>query len=338
MSVVVSNLDFEYAWAAIEAGRHWQAPKAVQSVVERWSHILKVVAPEAAVMRWPEGEVDASGQGRAVAWGWTPAVVKALEKAGRDVEHPPLEVVREVNSKCASHRLEQHLGVAMEGACVVSDKEGLSEGIEEIDGPWVLKHPWGVAGRQQRRGEGGVDEAVLGWATRWWDVGGQMVLEPLIEVEEEWSLHFEIDEDGVEEVGAAKLLCDGDGTFRGVSVGAVELAKGALEAGWRAAEWVADRGYRGPVGIDGMAGERRRSQGISQGVMRPVTEINGRWSFGRLALEIFERYGENREAMGWLHPVAGAKPTVPGEVERLPEEIDPEGRSGSWLYWSSSTG
>ncbi len=331
MGVAVSNLDFEYEWAARQMGRGWRAPSAVRKVTRRWSHVMRIVAPEAEVWSWPEAEELAPGEGSAVAvWGWTPAVVEALEAKGVSFKAPPLEVVGEVNDKCFSHGVEKALEMALEGACLVSDEAQCQEAAKVMAGPWVLKHPWGVAGRQQRRGEGAVPEEVLRWAARWWAQGGQMVMEPRVDIEEEWSLHFQVGDTGIEEVGQARLLCDGRGTFRGVEVGELRVDGEALEGARRAAEMVAERGYRGPLGIDGMKGWVGQER-----VVRAVTEINARWSFGRLGLELRRRLGRGRAVMGWLHPPRGTRPSREG-LERLPQEVDPEGRSGSWLYWSDS--
>src|ERR1043165_7286634 len=53
-------------------------------------------------------------------WGWAPCAARAGEEAGARVEHPPFETVALVNSKLWSHALEVELGVAIEGARVVS--------------------------------------------------------------------------------------------------------------------------------------------------------------------------------------------------------------------------
>ena len=342
MTYVLSNLDFEYTWGRWESSVHGEVPKKVLAVARRWEAVLRLVAPGAQVLGVEAARGDGfphRAQGRRfVAWGWTPPVVDAAKKSGLRVDAPPLEVVRRVNSKVFSHRLERRLDIHLPGARLVQNAPDLDAALRRLDGPWLLKHPWGVSGRRQRRGMSyPPSQKVRQWAKAQFRRGLSLVVEPLLDVGREFSFHYDITAAGeVEFVGLCRLLTGRRGTFRGILCGGeLDVAAELLEKAGLAAREVADEGYFGPLGIDAMVGMLGNEE-----VLRPVTEINARYSFGRLALALRDRLGAGDGVLRWEHPAhsesapATLQPWPEGWTEGrflLPADVDPHARSGTWV-------
>ncbi|TXD37367.1 hypothetical protein FRC96_08475 [Lujinxingia vulgaris] len=334
MSYVLTNLEFELALSGAPI------PKAVRAMSARWSHILRLLEPEAEVVVWPPtaGSQTLEPGRRLVAWGWTDEVLAFAEKAGLEVGPVDVGVVREVNDKRFGLGIE-----ALAGSAVCGSEAELAEAVRGLEAGWVLKHPFGVSGRGQLRGRGSdLPDDARRWAQRVFGAGLGVVVEPRVEIEAERSLHFEIEAGGaVRELGMCALMADATGTFRGLGLGsAVDvLEEDALlwEGARKAARAVAERGYVGPVGVDAYVGWY-----VGERVVRAVSEINARVSFGRLGLALLGRLGW--EGARWVHPVRSGRS---GRSERgvgvggeggageggvcLPESVDPAGRSGTYV-------
>ena len=331
MSYVLTNLEFELALSGAPV------PKAVRAVSARWSHILRLLEPEAEVVAWPPAsgaqEAPRLEPGRRlVAWGWTEEVVAFAEKAGLEVGPVDIAAVREVNDKRFGSGIE-----ALEGAAICSDEGELEQAVRGLEAGWVLKHPFGVSGRGQLRGRGAVlPEDARKWAQRVFGQGLGVVVEPRVELEAERSLHFEIEAGGaVREVGMCALEADATGTFRGLGLGsqveALEEDETLWEGARRAARAVAERGYVGPVGVDAYVGSY-----AGERVVRAVSEINARVSFGRLGLALLGQLGW--EGARWVHPArsergvgAGGEGGAGEGGVCLPQSVDPAGRSGTYV-------
>ncbi|TXD33728.1 hypothetical protein FRC98_20195 [Lujinxingia vulgaris] len=332
MSYVLTNLEFELALSGAPI------PKAVRAMSARWSHILRLLEPEAEVVVWPpaEGAVARLEAGRRlVPWGWTGEVVAFAERAGLEVGLVDIGVVREVNDKRFGLGIE-----ALAGSAVCGSEAELAEAVRGLEAGWVLKHPFGVSGRGQLRGRGAeLPDDARRWAQRVFGAGLGVVVEPRVEIEAERSLHFEIEAGGaVREVGMCALEADATGTFRGLGLGsAVDvLEEDALlwEGARKAARAVAERGYVGPVGVDAYVGWY-----VGERVVRAVSEINARVSFGRLGLALLGRLERSGwEGARWVHPVrsergvgAGGEGGAGEGGVCLPQGVDPAGRSGTYV-------
>ncbi len=264
-----------------------------------------------------------------LAWGVTPRVVALAP----DQEFPSPNVVREVNDKRFSHQLEKRLGVELPYARVVTTVAELEAAVRDCPHDWVLKHPLGVSARERAVGKRGrLSDSGRGWARRqlatW-----SLLFEPWVEPRRDFSLHLDVGRDGsVQFVGHCQLAVDRGGVYRGnrVEPGA-RLADPAQACAREVAAVLAQLGYWGPVGIDafeGMLGD--------QPVLRPLVEINARWSFGRLTLALRDWIPEGW-CLLWSHPqqsVGGYQP-LRGNVKAgfygLPPEMDPQGASGTLL-------
>jgi hypothetical protein len=316
------NLDMEYTLAGDALrrppARHLSAMRA------RWAHLLHLV-------RAPDHAPD-----HLLAWGVTDEV-RALAP---DQPWPAHAAVVAANSKQTSHQLEHRIGCALAHSALIADEAQLTASIAACPHRWILKHPLGVSGRERVRGDqGALDPRALAWAQRMWASGALLVFEPWVEAAQERSLHYHIHEGGhVDYLGQATLLVDHTGTLRGHVTGPDFADQPPWEPLTRAAiDHIAQLGYFGPISADTMTGLLG-----GQPVVRPITELNARFTFGRMALAL-RAHAPRGARLGWHHPTASAPPVEPVSAlepltpdatpgrYRLPERVDPGGTSGTWV-------
>jgi hypothetical protein len=257
------------------------------------------------------GIVDATGdlkepQGvELVAWGWTAAVVAFGRSHGWSCPAPPLEVVREVNSRAFRFTLELEWDVGLAGAAMVRSIDELEAVLHDhgsVSRGWLLKANFGMSGRETVRGRDTVLNGQTGsWTQKRLATIGPVIFEPIVERIAEAGIQFDIPQDGSPQlVGVTPLLVDRSGVYRGSQFGcpACELDpwQPAVEVGMRVAATVQRLGYFGPLGIDAMryrdeAGDIR---------LRPLQDLNARYTMGRLALG-FCRVLPTGRCGSWLH-------------------------------------
>ncbi|MFG0334706.1 MAG: hypothetical protein ACF8TS_15220, partial [Maioricimonas sp. JB049] len=134
--------------------------------------------------------------------------------------------------------------------------------------------------------------------------------------------------------GVTTLHVDESGQYRGSGFSAASdvpaVWREAVQVGERAALAVQEQGYFGPLGIDAM--RYRRADGTVG--LRPLQDINGRWTMGRLALGWRRLLGED-ETGCWQHlrKVSTETPAGDASIRRRlptsPEQID--GRTVSYF-------
>lgn len=354
MRLVYANLDFEYAWSAVRSGFSFEPTKPIKQLCQKWSAILRLLEPEerAVILRAPQSSVALQWDAveHIQMWGIPPLSQSPIPSEQWDIwksRFPDPDSVARVNGKDFSHHVEKKLGVALPYSLLLSSWKELQEQLDACPWDWVVKHPWGVSGRERIQGRKGHFELRHSkWCEKQFKRGSTLLFEPWLEQRHEWSMHFDIRPDGsVQWIGACQLMADGSGTYRGngcamsfsVDPQVVDLAKQAVQN-------VADVGYWGPVGIDAMRGQLAEEM-----IVRPIMEINARMTFGRLTLAL-ERFVPAGWSWGWYHPTpkeskaiweqqklvpVTSKATEPG-LYRLPECADPGGASGSFV-WISPT-
>lgn len=305
---ILANLAFEYELAGDEA------PRVVLQQSERWSHILRLVPGFAEAEPFCADSI----YDEVLPWG---ASAEARRRAGGAARAwPPPDAVRRANDKRTSHAIERELGVALAGAAVASNLEEALALVERIGTGSVVKHPFGVSGRRAVAVASTPDAGERARLKNLLADGRGVVVEPRVEIEREFSLHFDVRSDDVTYVGACELLTD-RGSFRGNGGPLEGVPLEIIAVVTEAARRVASMGYAGPLGVDGFAG---RMDG--ERVVRPISEINARWTFGRLALLLNEQLGR---PISWIHPPRGA--TAPATAIALPRALDPGRKSGTWL-------
>jgi hypothetical protein len=254
-----------------------------------------------------------------VPWGWTPAMAGLAAARGWTFYPPACETVRQVNSRAFRFELEAALGVelprsaianSIDDLCAVIATAGAAEG-------WILKANYGMAGRESVRGRGpSLPEPLRRWARKRIDQTGCVVFEPALSALAEAGIQIEIPPAGRPAlVGVTPLLVDSGGTYRGSRFGSPADAapwQPAIETALRAADRVRQCGYFGPLGIDAMfyRDERGRPR------LRPLQDLNARWTMGRLALGL-QRILPAGWCASWLHP--GRQGVSPVRLARLAE-------------------
>lgn len=308
-----ANLDFESELAA--NGNYKVAPIS-QALCQRWSHSLRLLpgARSSYCLEGPCPEGDSQFE-QLVAWGVTPRSIQLAHHLGVTTG-PDLGLVREINDKRYSHRLEKSLGVALPHSQIVDSLDQLEQAAQSCPFDWVLKHPLGYSGRERIFGKAHhLSDSARGWGRKKLLEGWSLLFEPWVDRQHDFSMHFEISRSGQPQfVGWCSLVSDISGGYRGNFVNReTEIDPGALEVGHQVAAHLATRGYWGPVGLDALSGHLG-----SAAVLRPLVEINARYSFGRLSLALADWLPQGWSYL-WWHPSRAEAHLLPERLPPLPE-------------------
>ena len=335
------NLDFEYE---LRHGASWRASEATRRVLARWRALLRCIPGYETAVCLDEPPDEPNNE--LLCWGDSPRALRAMGCA--DVV-ARAEAARLANDRGTLFDLEP-ASAKLPYAELVTSLEGLERAIASTPCGWVLKHPLGVSGRERqvgRRGE--LDARARRWAERAMERSSvALSFEPRATLKEEFSWHFHVTSPkSITTLGRCTLLTDAQGTHRGhlldlrASSAASEhepppqIVKtlGAISA---------RTGYRGPLSTDGFVGHLR-----DEPIAREISEVNARFTFGRVALELKRSIPAVWDVMAWWHPArsAATKPLrdLPELDEekieasdsgwrRLPDRIDPGAESATAVY------
>lgn len=274
----ILNLDAELELSRGKSG--YVAPrKLLAQLAEHGKSSRELLGPSDVLLddslRGADGQRLSGLVGRA--WCPTPLAIAALDAYGVAPEpHPEAGVLRRVN-----HRLFAHeLGGGLPGQAYVQSREQLLAHLGNFEQRFLLKRPLSFAGRGQLRSLGPFSEKQWSWV----DVSlarDGLLLEPLVEIELEVSLHGFVWRDGRHELGnICRQLVGTRGTFQGVrrahdsELTAAERSS-LLEQGERVAHALARAGYFGPFGIDGY---RYTIEGSAS--FCALGEVNARYTLG----------------------------------------------------------
>lgn len=268
-----------------------------------------------------------------VPWGWSPPM-RRLVTSQQSV--PTLAAVRAVNARRFAARLEREWGCGLEGSIWIDSLDACADVVRTSFSEataWVLKADFGQAGRERIRGRGPeIGEQVGQWLSRRLQQGQGAVLEPWVQVVEEVGMQWSISREGdIVWEGGTWLHSTSSGGYGGTTVPddpaafARDWAE-VLDVQRAALNHVFAAGYFGPVGIDAM----RYRDAAGEVRVRPLQDLNARWTMGRLALGFGKRLGCGQGGT-WSHgttPPAGAIVTTPEQVDDKPAT------ASSW--WQSS--
>lgn len=217
-------------------------------------------------------------------WGRTSRAIAVGARTGADVTGPAPEIVRAVNSKRFSHRLERTLGLADPRAAECTTPDELARQVARVcpdpEMKWVIKHPFGVAARERVLGRG----PTLGhnaetWCRAVFDRGETLLFEPWLEVIREYGTVLNIAHDGAIEIfGVSDVQANGAGTATGYLIGrppTQQRLEDLLNTAREVGAALHQAGYWGPCGIDALE--------LRDG-WRPLLEINARVTVGFLAV------------------------------------------------------
>jgi len=229
-------------------------------------------------------------------WAWCPRSARILGALG-EVDRRWSEEVRLLFSK-----VEQRRRLGLEGTICESEEAFLEVELEGPEG--VVKAPYGAAAQRQRRFHGADRAAVLPWVRTMLAQQGAVVVENWRERVVDFSLQCQMEEGGLRRLGFVRLENDASGQFR------ASLAGGKITQGWppelarfwmqTVAErewpelsalenWLRAADYRGPVGVDAFL--YRLGDELK---LRPMVEVNPRYTMGRLAWELARRVAHGR--------------------------------------------
>lgn len=292
--------------------------------------------PELAVVRaWPHDLRAPTLRGRKLGplmpWGWSPAVASRLSAAfegpsgwsdargalhGKDVA---LELQADVQARLGLADW-LHGDEAVGRRCTAVDQ--VAAALAQLGGPAVVKARLGTAGRRMIRCAGALEGTQSGWLRRVLAQQGAVVVEAWLPRVADLSWHFDVEPGQAPRFrGRVCFETTADGRFTGLRLGAAALApavaallqgreervRRALGDGLRA---LIDRrcpDFVGPVGVDALV-----SQGPAGLRLRPVVEINPRWTMGRVGLALERRLAGGTPAL-WLQlpaSLAGALRTI----------------------------
>ena len=263
-------------------------------------------------------------------WAWCPSSAQlASDLAENSAVPSPVwnENLRRLFSKCA---WQQWLDGPGE---VVASVDPIDTIHEKLGGaPMVLKAPFAASGSGLRLWQSD-DQSVAVWAQRVIDEQGSLLVEPWQDRVFDFSVQYEVDSEGIRQVGLVRVSNRESGAFVSCSVGpkfcrdldtglARFLMNEALprydENGNLAGKIAAlcqQAGYRGPLGVDAFV-YRSRDGGLA---LRTVCEINPRFTMGRLAVEL----GKKVAAGHWVR--FSIQPRPPTEAEQN-SRVNSQGR------------
>lgn len=213
------------------------------------------------------------------AWCPTPRARAKLASAGAiQLAAPDVAILRRVNHR----RFAADLGQPLPGARYVDDIDSLRNVIanETPTGHWLLKRPFGFAGRGRRRvAQGVLEPSAETWVQASLKDGEGLQVEPWVDRISDYALHGYLARNGMTTFGApTHQECDETGAWKGTSR-ATDLDSETRDALFASATLVANAltkaGYFGPFGVD--AYHYRDNGRIA---LNARSEINARYSMG----------------------------------------------------------
>lgn len=330
--VFFGNLDFEHELAE-PAG--WRAPEAVRRMIAERVASWVAIAEEGDRIWTPEPindsfwqELREQGLPRVQScvdlnsalrdgfeltpWGLSRTVA---DRVG-GVPLSQLQAARIGNSRSWSFELEQQLDVAPPGAARLERLEDfptailhaanqLEESVDELR--WVIKANFGMAARERLLGQGPIlTDSQQHWLRRRLKVDLAVFLEPWLRLNSEVGIQWNVPAMNFGKpqlVGLAQLLTDAQGHYQGSRItlesGIPIEWQSAVEVSQVAAERLQSIGYVGPLGIDAAIA----TDACGRVIVRPLQDINARFTMGRLALG-FRRFLHSGESAEWQHGTA----------------------------------
>jgi hypothetical protein len=271
-----------------------------------------------------------------VPWGCSQPAISLATSRGWNFSGPSPAAVATVNSRAFSFERERRHDSAIPGAVEIDSGDTLEAAIRSAadvwDRPvaefdWLVKAEFGMSGRERISGNGTPpDDSQVRWIRRRLASGERLYFEPRVEplgeLSSQWMIpQAEFDDLSSAEpelIGATQLLVDRSGQYLGsifVDASSIEipgpnsgpcdgdegfwLSRQTLELVLQDARSVAEAaqqlGYHGPLGVDSMV--YRSPNG--EPALRPIQDVNARFTMGRIALEWFRRFAE-ADRPAWL--------------------------------------
>jgi len=243
-----------------------------------------------------------------VPWGWSNEVRKLVARYRWGANAPSSDSVRLSNSRRMSAELEERWSCGLTGARRIQSMNELDDAIANlsaINARWVVKAEFGMSARERILGQGPIRLVDQNWVHRRLASHGNVFFEPWVERIDELGIQFEVPTSGPPIlIGLTPMRVDRRGQYAGSDFAVTPEQADAVRTNWAAAIDVATRaatdlqsgGYFGPLGIDAM---RYRDHNC-QTKLRPLQDINARWTMGRLSLG-WRRGLRTSEVGTWIH-------------------------------------
>lgn len=238
-------------------------------------------------------------------WGWSPALVHALQAAGVSSAFLPdmgrLDEIRRLSSRCRTREvLDGFSGV--EGCCGVSayatSLEDVSKFLSHHE-RMILKSPWSGSGRGLVSLDAGKwTSSCEGWVSRIIRTQGGVMMEPFYDKILDFAMEFRSDGKGkVDFVGYSLFDTDSHGNYKGnflmsdrsiarrleeyVDPGLPVAVRNSLQDMLAP---LAGRAYEGYLGVDMMV-----CRSCGRYLLHPCVEINLRMNMGVVSHVLYER-------------------------------------------------
>ena len=277
-TLYVANFDFDDRLAKPALS---SLPAKLRAVNERLARVLLSLCEPGDAVEFVGDDVPDVGRfDRVELWGVEPRALAWLRSLGLRPGVldglPDPAPARAVNGRRWQFAAEGELGVRPARSAVCETPGELAAALAAITGRWVVKQEFGGSGRDVRFGEGPLTGPAANWAANRL-ASGPLFAEPWVRFEAEFSAHFTLTGDNAIFEGVCRLRSTPGGQFHSVEPTDLAPPLAAALPVWEAfAGRALAAGYRGPLGIDaGFAGGR---------VVRPVMDVNARWTMGRVAL------------------------------------------------------
>ncbi|MCA9108705.1 MAG: hypothetical protein KDA52_02055 [Planctomycetaceae bacterium] len=313
---IVAELACSWGVAAQTGDALWSPDPANRAFLER------IEQSGLPAMRIASSVEDVPPGMALVPWGWTAEVVAFGGSLGAHIDSPPLDVVRRLNSRRFSHQQEQRLGVGLPGSAIVESLNELTGAINAMpvsfDG-WVVKAEFSNSSRERfvHRGRQPFDvDALTRWAKSRLTRGHAVFVEPWVDRVEEVGVQLTVPQNGQPYVeGVTRLLVDNVGRFLGCeftpAIDHDPAWTDAVTVGLKVAAIAQQDGYFGPMGIDAM--RYRLPNGEDR--LRPLQDVNARWTMGRLSLGLRRLLSNEGESFpSWDRGTFHVKPAIAVEL------------------------
>ncbi len=253
-------------------------------------------------------------------WGWTDDVRRLCDARGWRRNDSPDATVRIGNSRRFSAGLEREWKVGLDGAREIATMTEFADKLAVL-GPaarWVVKAEFGMSGRERILGCCDPTPTDLNWVAKRIAADGVVFLEPWVERLDEVGIQIEVPQTGLPQlIGLVPMLVDKRGQYAGSWFALPDhdesTWKPAVQVALDAAQRLQETGYIGPLGIDAM--RYRAADGTSR--LRPLQDLNARWTMGRLSLG-WRRLLAPNEAYGcWQHSSREALDSIEGGFARV---------------------
>ena len=290
MSLLLGNLDVECEWARPA----FTLPEAVLERISGAATLLRVFATDGDQL-WTPRPVDAA-RVAAVDGLPTPRLISGV---------PPAEADWEWGQRSSLAARLNHRGW-------IRDLRSVEEirSIGGFEGRWILKNPFGAAGRGHLRGEGSPNAEQRRAIERRLERFGSLIREPWIDRAADFGCAAWVEGGEVRIVGVHRLHVDSRGRFLGIRVDEqgllAEEESEFREMAMRVGSRLHAAGYAGAFGIDAC-------RSVS-GEFHPLLEANVRFTFGHVAWELARLLGATALEFGDEIPAGGTALLHPGDL------------------------